>query len=381
MEFGFTQEQDMLRDSVRRFMARECTREYIRACSDNDRFPDELYAKMAAQGWMGIPFPEAYGGAGLGPMELAIFLEEAGYGWYGAGTSYFTTVVLGGYNLLLYGSEAQKREVLPKVVSGELKMAFALSEPNVGSDAAAVELFAEDRGDHFLLNGQKMFTTNAHVADRIVTVTRTLRQPARKHDGITIFLVDARSPGIEIRPLKQMGRSATHTNEVFFRDVRVPREAMMGTQHAGWANLNSGLGIERLSVAMMYAGTSQAILDYAMGYAKDRRQFGQPISKFQAVQHKLADMQMKTDIARLLGYRVAWMLEQGLPCFKEMSMAKLWASEALFDIANNGVQVMGGYGVLKDYDMELFFRDSRIGMIGAGASEIQRTIIARQMGL
>lgn len=381
MEFGFTPEQNMLRESVRRFMAKECTREYIRACSDNDRFPHELYTLMAAQGWMGIPFPQEYGGAGLGPMELAIFLEEAGYGWYGAGTSYFTTVVLGGYNVLLYGSEAQKREVLPQVVAGELKMAFALSEPNVGSDAAAVELFADDRGDHFVLNGQKMFTTNAHVADRIVTVTRTIRQPERKHDGITIFLVDARSPGIEIRPLKQMGRSATHTNEVFFRDVRVPREAMMGQQDKGWANLNSGLGIERLSVAMMYAGTSQAILDYAMAYAKDRRQFGQPISKFQAVQHKLADMQMKTDIARLLGYRVAWMLEQGLPCFKEMSMAKLYASEALFDIANNGVQVMGGYGVLKDYDMELFFRDSRIGMIGAGASEIQRSIIAKQMGL
>jgi acyl-CoA dehydrogenase len=381
MEFGFTPEQDMLRESVRRFMAKECTREYIRACSDNDRYPLELYAKMAAQGWMGIPFPEEYGGAGLGPMELAIFLEEAGYGWCGAGTSYFSTVVLGGYNILLYGTEAQKHEFLPKVVSGEVKMAFALSEPNVGSDAASVELFAEDCGDHFVLNGQKMFTTNAHVADRIVTVTRTIRQPTRKHDGITIFLVDAKAAGIEIRPLKQMGRSATHTNEVFFRDVHVPREAMMGKQHEGWSSLNSGLGIERLSVAMMYAGTSQAILDYAMGYAKDRRQFGQPISKFQAVQHKLADMQMKTDIARLLGYRVAWMLQQGLPCFKEMSMAKLWASEALFDIANNGVQVMGGYGVLKDYDMELFFRDSRIGMIGAGASEIQRTIIAKQMGL
>jgi alkylation response protein AidB-like acyl-CoA dehydrogenase len=381
MEFGFSPEQEMLRDSVRRFMARECTRDYIRDCSDNDRFPSELYAKMVAQGWMGIPFPEAYGGSGLGPMELAIFLEEAGYGWYGAGTSYFTTVVLGGYNILLYGSEEQRRDVLPQVVNGKIKLAFALSEPNVGSDAASVELYAEDRGDHFVLNGQKMFTTNAHVADRIVTITRTQRKPARKHDGITIFLVDARSAGLEIRPLKQMGRTATHTNEVFFRDVCVPREAMMGKLHEGWANLNSGLGIERLSVAMMYAGTSQAILDYAMGYAKDRRQFGQPISKFQAVQHKLADMQMKTDIARLLGYRVAWMLQQGIPCFKEMSMAKLWASEALFDIANNGVQVMGGYGVLKDYDMELFFRDSRIGMIGAGASEIQRTIIARQMGL
>ncbi len=381
MDLSFTPEQDLFRESVRRFMAKECTREYIRACSDNDRFPTELYEKMAAQGWMGIPFPTEFGGAGLGPIELAIFLEEAGYGWYGAGSSYFTTVVLGGYNILLYGSEEQKRRFLPGIISGEVKTAFALSEPNVGSDAAAVELFAADHGQHFVLNGQKMFTTNAHVADVILTVCRTIRHPSKKHHGITVFIVDARSPGIEIRPLKQLGRTATHTNEVFFRDVEVPRSRMMGELHEGWAGLNKGLGVERLSVAMMYAGTTQAIVDYAVRYAKERKQFGQPISKFQAVQHKLVDMQMKADIARLLGYRVAWMLAAGMPCFKEMSMAKLYASEALFDVANNGVQVMGGYGVLKDYDMELFFRDSRIGTIGAGASEIQRTIIAKQMGL
>ncbi|MCC7041225.1 MAG: acyl-CoA/acyl-ACP dehydrogenase [Burkholderiales bacterium] len=381
MDLAFTPEQELFRESVRRFMAKECTRDYIRSCSDNDRFPTELYARMAAQGWMGIPFPTEFGGAGLGPIELAIFLEEAGYGWYGAGSSYFTTVVLGGYNILLYGSEAQKRDFLPGIISGAIKSAFALSEPNVGSDAAAVELFAEDHGDHFVLNGQKMFTTNAHVADIILTVCRTIRHPQKKHHGITVFIVDADSPGIEIRPLKQLGRTATHTNEVFYRDVRVPRSRMMGELHEGWVGLNKGLGVERLSVAMMYAGTSQAIVDYAVRYAKERRQFGQPISKFQAVQHKLVDMQMKADIARLLGYRVAWMLSAGMPCFKEMSMAKLYASEALFDVANNGVQVMGGYGVLKEYDMELFFRDSRIGTIGAGASEIQRTIIAKQMGL
>ena len=155
----------------------------------------------------------------------------------------------------------------------------------------------------------------------------------------------------------------------------------MGKLNDGWANLNKGLGIERLSVAIMYAGTSQAILDYAVGYAKERKQFGKPISKFQAIQHKFADMQIKADIARLLSYRVAWMVQEGVPCFKEMSIAKLYASEAIFAIANDGVQIMGGYGVLKEYDMELFFRDSRIGMIGAGSSEIQRSIIAKQMGL
>ncbi len=381
MELGFTQEQDMLRESVRRFMKQECTRSYIRDCSDNERFPIELYDKMAAQGWMGIPFPEKYGGAGLGPVELAIFLEEAGYGWYGAGTSYFTSVVLGGYNMMLYASEEQKAHYIPLLIAGKCKFALALSEPNVGSDAASVELHAAPVGDHYVLNGTKMFTTNAHVADYIITVARTDRQPARKHDGITIFIVDTKSPGLEVKPLKQMGRTATHTNEVFYRDVRVPKENVLGGVGKGWENLNKGLGVERLSVAMMYAGTSQAIVDYAVGYAKERRQFGQPICKFQAIQHKLADMQIKADIARLLGYRVAWMLSEGLPCFKEMSIAKLYASEALFAIANDGVQVMGGYGVMKEYDMELFFRDSRIGMIGAGSSEIQRTIIAKQMGL
>ncbi|MBX3591830.1 MAG: acyl-CoA/acyl-ACP dehydrogenase [Burkholderiaceae bacterium] len=381
MEFGFTQEQNMLRESVRRFMSKECTREYTRECSDNDRFPIELYDKMVAQGWMGIPFPEHLGGSGLGPVELAIFLEEAGYGWYGAGTSYFSTVILGGYNIMLYGSDEQKAHFIPRVIRGECKFAFALSEPNVGSDAAAVELFAAQDGDHFVLNGTKMFITNAHVADYIVTVTRTQRQPARKQQGITIFLVDAKSPGLEIRPLKQMGRSATHANELSFRDVRVPAANMMGRLDEGWNNLTKGLGVERLSVAMMYAGTSQAIVDYAVRYAKERRQFGQPISKFQAIQHKLADMQMKADISRLLGYRVAWMLAEGIPCFREMSIAKLHASESLFAIANDGVQVMGGYGVMKEYEMEQFFRDSRIGMIGAGSSEIQRSIIAKQMGL
>ena len=381
MEFGFTEEQRMLRESVRRFMKRECTREYARKCSENDRFPIELYDKMVKQGWMGIPFPEKYEGAGLSPIELAIFLEEAAYAWYGAGTSYFTSVILGGYNILTYGTEWQKEHFLPRLISGEYKFAFALSEPNVGSDAASVELFAAQDGDQFILNGTKMFITNAHVANYIVTVTRTKRDVKKKHEGITIFLVDAKSPGIEIKPLKQLGRTATHTNEVVYRDVKVPKENIMGKLNEGWGNLNKGLGIERLSVAIMYTGTSQAIIDYATNYAKERVQFGQPISRFQAIQHKFADMQIKADASRLLAYRVAWMLKEGLPCFKEMSIAKLYASEAIFSIANDGVQIMGGYGVMKEYDMEMFFRDSRIGMIGAGSSEIQRTIIAKQMGL
>lgn len=381
MEFGFTQEQNILRDSVRKFMRQECTRAYARECSRGYRFPTELYDKMIAQGYMGLPFPEKYGGAGLGPVELAIFLEEAGYAWYGAGTAYFCSVILGAYNILLYGEQWQKEYFIPRMISGEVKFAFALSEPNVGSDAAAVELHAADAGEDFVLNGVKMFITNAHVADYIVTVTRTSRDAKKKHDGITVMLVDARSPGITIKPLRQLGRTATHTNQVFFQDVRVPKRNAMGAVGGGWSNLTRGLGVERMSVAMMYAGTSQAIIDYAVAYAKERKQFGQAISKFQAVQHKLVDMQVKADISRLLGYRVAWMLREGLPCFKEMSVAKLHASEALFDIANQGVQVMGGWGVLEDYDMELHFRDSRIGMIGAGASEIQKSIIAKQMGL
>ncbi len=381
MEFGFTEEQNMLRDSVRRFMKRECTREYVRECSENDRFPIELYNKMVKQGWPGIFFPEKYGGAGLSPIELAIFLEEAAYAWSGAAVSYCSSVILGGYNIYIYGAEWQKEHFIPRIINGEYHLAFALSEPNVGSDAAAVELFAAEDGDQFVLNGTKMFITVAHVADYIITVTRTKRDVKNKHEGITIFLVDAKSPGIEIRPLKQLGRTATHTNEVVYRDVRVPRENIMGKLHEGWESLNKGLGIERLSVAITYTGNAQAIIDYAIKYAKERIQFGQPISKFQAIRHKFADMQIKVDASRLLSYRVAWMLKEGLPCFKEMSIAKLYASEALFSIANDGVQIMGAYGIMKEYDMEMFFRDSRVSLIGAGSSEIQRTIIAKQMGL
>lgn len=269
MEFGFTEEQRMLRESVRRFMKKECIREYIRESSENERFPIELYDNMVKQGWLGIPFPEKYGGAGLGPVELAIFLEEASYAWYAAGVSYFTSVVLGGYNILTYGTESQKAYFLPRIISGACKLAFALSEPNVESDAAAVELYAAEHGEHYVLNGTKMFTTCAHVADYIITVTRTKRDPARKHDGITIFLVDAKSPGLVIKPIKQLGRAATHTNEVSFTNVTVPRENIMGKLHDGWSSLNQGLGVERLSVAIMYAGTSQAIIDYAARYAKE----------------------------------------------------------------------------------------------------------------
>lgn len=381
MDFGFTSEQEMLRDVVRRFMKAECPREYIRSCSENDRFPIELYDKMVKQGWMGILFPEEYEGAGLDPIDLAVFFEEAAYGWYAAGVSYFSTVILGGYHILTYGSEAQKKRFIPKIINGTCKLAFALSEPNVGSDAAAVETFAKEDGDGFIVNGTKMFITNAHVADYLVTVTRTKKDLKKKHEGISIFLIDTKSPGLQIKPLKQLGRGATHTNEIVFEDVRVPGENLMGELNKGWGNLNKGLEMERLAVAIMYSGTAQFIIDYVKEYAKQRTQFGQPICKFQAIQHKFADMQIKVDCARLLAYRGAWMLKEKIPCFKEVSMAKLHASETLFSVANEGVQIMGGYGVMKEYDMEMLFRDSRIGMIGAGSSEIQRTIIAKQMGL
>jgi acyl-CoA dehydrogenase len=381
MDFGFSEEQRMLRDSVRRFMKKECLHDYVRDCSENDRFPHELYDKMVKQGWMGIIFPVEYGGAGLSPIDLAIFFEEAAYAWYAAGVSYFSTVILGGYHILTYGTEDQKRQFIPQIINGQCKLAFALSEPNVGSDAAAVELFATEDGDSFVVNGTKMFITNAHVADYLVTVTRTKRDVKKKHEGISIFLISTKLPGLQIRPLKQLGRGATHTNEVIFQDVRVPKENLMGKLDQGWGNLNKGLEMERFTVSIMYSGTAQAILDYAMDYAKKRIQFGQPICKFQAIQHKFADMQTRIDCARLLSYRGAWMLKEGIPCFKEVSIAKLHASETIFYVANEGVQIMGGYGVMKEYDMEMYFRDSRIGMIGAGSSEIQRTIIAKQMGL
>ncbi len=379
MDFGFTKEQSMLRNSIREFMTKECPREYVRELDEKGEFPFELYKKMAKLDWFGLPFPEEYGGSGLGAMELAIVSEELCRLSYEIGLGYGVTVY-SALTLLSHGTEAQKKDYIPRVINGDIRWSIALTEPDAGSDVGSLTTLAVPEGDQFVLNGQKIFITGANVANVISIAVRTNTE-APKHKGISMFLLDPKSQGLEIRPIETLGRRINCANEIFINDVKVPRTNLIGELDGGWKVLLSGLELERLFASAAYAANAQTVVDDALEYAKNRKQFGRPIGSFQAIAHMLADMQTEVDAARLLSYRVAWMIDQKIPCIKEVSMAKLYGSETLVRLTNQAMQIMGGYGYCMEYDMQRFFRDARIVTVSAGSSQMQRNTIARFMGL
>ncbi|MDP2727260.1 MAG: acyl-CoA dehydrogenase family protein, partial [Dehalococcoidia bacterium] len=283
-------------------------------------------------------------------------------------------------SILSYGSEEQKRAYIPRVIKGDMLFAFGLTEPNAGSDAASLTTAATKDGDDYVINGSKMFITRAHVADYIITVTRTATDVA-KHKGLTIFLVDPKSQGVTVNPLKKLGHKAVHSCAVFFDNVRVPQQMMLGGLNQGWWNMLKHLNVERVTMAAGCLGNAQGALDLALDYAKKREQFGHPIGSFGVIQHYLADMATQVEVSRALVYRAAWMAGEGLPCSKECSMAKFLASEIATEVANKGMQIMGGYGYVMDYDMQRFYREAKLAEVTGGTNEMQRYIIARELGL
>lgn len=379
MEFGFTEEQTILRKSVRDFMDKECPREYVRELDEKEEFPSGLYKKMAKLGWFGLPFPEEYGGSGCGAVDFVIVGEELCRHSYEIGAGYGIPV-FNALTLLHHGSEKQKSTYIPPVTRGEIMWSIALTEPNAGSDVASLVTSAVPKGDEFVINGQKVFITGADVANIMTMAVRTDKDLPR-HKGISMILVDPKSPGINIRVIKTLGRKIIHPTELFLDDVRVPKENLVGELNGGWEVLMSGLELERLFACAGYVGNAQTVVNDALEHAKQRVQFGRPIGTFQAIGHMLADMQTEVDAARLLTYRAAWMIDQGIPSMKEVSMAKLFGSETLVRLTNQGMQIMGGYGYSMEYDMQRYFRDARIITVSAGSSQMQRTIIAGAMGL
>lgn len=378
-EWGLTEDQIAIREQVLSQLSRTLPRENILKYDDAERFPAEAYASLAEAGWMGLPFEPRYGGMGLGFRELAILIEALAYYWNGISSAYLTTVVVGGGHLNTYGSDEQKERILPGLIKGEIKLAFCLTEPDAGSDAAAIKTKAVTAGDDWIINGSKVYTTGAHIADYLVVVTKT--DGSAGHKGMTTMLVDTRSPGLTIKPLRGLGRRSLHTNQVFFDDVRVCASNVMGKVNEGWPNLMRCLNLERLAISASHVGNCQCVIDYVKNYASERIQFGRPITKFQAIAHKFADMQMLTDSARLLTYRVADMLDAGLSPIKETAMAKVISTENNVKVVDMGMQIMGGASYMMEHEMQMHYRDCRIGPIGAGTNEIQRTIIAKQMGL
>ncbi|OGW15948.1 MAG: hypothetical protein A3G93_12750 [Nitrospinae bacterium RIFCSPLOWO2_12_FULL_45_22] len=381
MDFSLTDEQEMFRKTVVSFVEKECPREVARQYDENKQFPYDFYEKIARQGWFGLPFPEKYGGNNCGIMELILTTEAFAKYVYDIAGGYVTTMFCG-LNILKHGTEEQKDYYVPRIVRGEIRLAISISEPAAGSDAAAISISAVPDGDDFIINGEKMFCSGAEAKNTIITMaTRTDKHAQPRQKGISVFLVENDTPGLTMRRIETLGRRTMGTFSLNLDNVRISKNKMLGKLNEGWEVILGNLDKERIVASSAYVGQAQSVVNDALAYAKERVQFGKPIGKFQAISHMLADMQTKVEAARLMVYRAAWMLDQGLPASKEVSMAKLFSSETLMEVATQGMQIMGGYGYCMEYDMQRYFRDAKITTVSAGTSQMQRLIIARHMGL
>jgi alkylation response protein AidB-like acyl-CoA dehydrogenase len=286
-----------------------------------------------------------------------------------------------GLNVLRKGSEEQKRTWLPRLMAGEVKMSISISEPDAGSDAGAMRTRARRDGEHWVIDGQKLWATGAGAKGNVICLYAKTDTQVNYRQGMSLFLVDNEAPGVRLRKLDMLGRRSVGTYEIFFDDVRVTADRLVGGEHKGWECLLSGLQLERICTTAGYCGAMQAVLDLAVGYAQERKQFGKPIGSFQAIAHLLADTATELEAARTLMWRAAWLASTGANALREISIAKLFASEAYVRAANTGMQVLGAYGYNMEFDMQRHFRDSRAATIAAGSSQLQRNLIAGLMGL
>ncbi len=377
MDFEYTPEQIQLRREVRDFATAEIA-PHVMEWDESQTFPLEVIRKLGKLGYMGAIFPEEYGGAGLGYVEYAIIIEELSRVDGSVGIIVAAHTSLCSNHIYKAGSEEQKKKYLPKLTSGEWIGCWSLTEPEAGSDAAGTRTTAVRSGDDWVINGAKSFTTNAHYADVCVGMAVTNRAAAQH--GISAFILEKGMQGF--RPGKKenkLGLRASATGDVIFTDCRVAASQLVGKQDEGFVDSLRILDGGRISIAALSIGMAQGAYDAALKYAKIRKQFGRPISEFQAIQHKLVDMATRLDASRLLTYRAATRLDQKKRVTRESAMAKLFASESAVWIANEAVQIHGGYGFIKDYPVEKFYRDVKLCTIGEGTSEIQRLVIARQL--
>lgn len=377
MDFEYSPEQNQLRRAVREFATAEIA-PHVMEWDENQTFPLEVIKKLGKLGYLGVIFPEQYGGAGMGYVEYSIVIEELSRVDGSVGIILAAHTSLCSNHIYKAGTEEQKQKYLTKLTTGEWIGSWSLTEPEAGSDAAGTRSTAVRNGTGWVLNGSKTFTTNAHYADVCVAMAVTDRTAAQH--GISAFLFEKDTPGFRCgKKENKLGLRASATGEVIFSNCQLPADRMLGQLNEGFVDSLRILDGGRVSIAALSIGMAQGAYDAALKYAKLRKQFGRPISEFQAIQHKLVDMALKIDASRLLTYRAAVMLDQGKRVTRESAMAKLFASESAVEIANEAVQIHGGYGFIKDYPVEKFYRDVKLCTIGEGTSEIQRLVIARQL--
>ena len=377
MDFDLSPEQELIRDTVRTF-ARERV-ESIAAELDRDgRFPYELVAELAGLGLMGLPIPEEYGGAGGDTLSYAIAIEELTRIDSSVAITVAAHTSLGTMPILLYGTEEQKRRWLPDLASGRRLAAFGLTEPDAGSDAGATRTTAELRDGSWIVNGSKLFITNAGT-DITWGVTITARTG---EDEISNVVVENRTPGYTISsPMKKLGWRASDTRELSFEDCAVPEENLLGERGSGFRQFLEILDGGRISVAAMGVGLAQGAYDLAYAYAKERVQFGKPIASFQAIMFKLADMATEIEAGRGMVYKASWLKDAGRPFAREAAMAKLYTGELSNRVANAALQIHGGFGYMDESAISRLYRDQKILEIGEGTNEVQRMVIARHLGL
>jgi hypothetical protein len=377
VDFEYTAEQIALRKAVREFAEGEIA-PHVMEWDEAQTFPMEVIRKLGQLGYMGAIFPEDLGGAGLGYIEYSIIIEELSRVDGSVGIILAAHTSLCSNHIYKMGTQEQRGRYLPKLAAAEWIGCWSLTEPEAGSDAAGTRTNAKLDGETWVLNGSKTFTTNAHYADVCVAMAVTDRSAAQH--GISAFIVESGTPGFRTgKKENKLGLRASATGEVIFENCRLASGQLLGRKNEGFVDSLKILDGGRISIAALSIGMAQGAYDAALRYSKMRKQFGRPISEFQAIQHKLVDMAVDIDAARLLNYRAAWMLDHGMRVTRESSMAKLFASEAAVRIAGEAVQIHGGYGFIKDYPVEKFYRDVKLCTIGEGTSEIQRLVIARQL--
>lgn len=377
MKLTFTEEQEMMRKMVRDFAQTEIA-PFVERMEEHDEFPHEILNKMAGLGLMGITIPEKYGGAGMDYISYIIAINEISKVSATVGVILSVHTSVGTNPILYFGTEAQRGKYIPKLATGEYLGAFALTEPNAGSDAAALKTRAKRNGDFYVLNGSKIFITNGGEADTYIVFAITNYEKGTK--GISAFIVEKDTPGLIIgKNERKMGLHGSKTVQLTFEDCQVPAENLLGVEGEGFKVAMSNLEYGRIGIAAQALGIAEAALEAAVRYAKDRKQFDKPIALQQGIGFKLADMATAVEAAKLLVYRAAYLKGSGLPCVQEAPMAKLFASKAAMEVATEAIQVFGGYGYTKEYPVERYFRDAKICEIYEGTSEIQRIVINRNL--
>lgn len=377
MNFLLTQDQQDIRDMVRDFAHREI---FPRAAKidEEDKFPRELVKQMGELGLLGIPIPEEWGGVGADLVSYTLAIEEISYASAALGVILAVHTSVGTMPIVKFGTDEQKQRYLEKLATGQLLGAFALTEPNAGSDASRITTKAVRQGDDYVLNGSKIFITNGGEADLYITFAVT--DPGKGSKGISAFIVEKDTPGFSVgKKEKKMGLNGSATTELIFEDAKVPANQLLGQEGEGFTIAMSNLDGGRIGIAAQALGIARAAYDAAVSYTKQREQFHKPISEFQGIQFMLADMATRIEAARLLVYRAAAMRDKGLPVSREAAIAKLFATDTAMFVTTDAVQLHGGYGYTREYGVERYMRDAKVTQIYEGTNQIQRIVIAKTL--